>query len=207
MPLGTQRLDCRGRPAVDRGAHGRLVGLRRGEVEQRVAREARRGVDAEIQGQSGRHRRDRPPEFDGSTFNASFSAFTVDNKQAMALAERRFRPQFKVAFDAWRRTHPERNPKAPKGPTYMPQYKEPALAKAKHLDDEATMAFEDGSTAATRSDDYVRTTVFLASVYSSWWASARSFGFGACGTRSSRLAVPCLSSRSCCSPDCPARRH
>ena len=101
---------------------------------------------------------------DGSTFNAWFSAFTVNNKQAMALAERRFRPQFKVAFDAWRRTHPETNPNAPKGPTYMPQYKEPALAKAKHLDDEATMAFEDGSTAATRSDDYVRTTVFLASV-------------------------------------------
>ena len=102
--------------------------------------------------------------FDASTFNAWFSAFTVNNKQAMALAERRFRPQFKVAFEAWRRTHPETNPKAPKGPTYMPQYKEPALAKAKHLDDEATMAFEDGSTAATRSDDYVRTTVFLASV-------------------------------------------
>src|SRR5438552_18691021 len=30
--------------------------------------------------------------FDASTFNAWFSAFTVHNKQAMALAERRFRP-------------------------------------------------------------------------------------------------------------------
>jgi len=102
--------------------------------------------------------------FDASTFNAWFSAFTVKNREAMALAERRFRPQFKVAFDAWLRTHPETNPKAPKGPTYMPQYKQPGLAKAKHLDDEATLAFADGSTAATRSDDYVRTTVFLASV-------------------------------------------
>ena len=102
--------------------------------------------------------------FDASTFNAWFSAFTVKNREAMALAERRFRPQFKVAFDAWLRTHPETNPKAPKGPTYMPQYKQPGLAKARSLDDEATMAFADGSTAATRSDDYVRTTVFLASV-------------------------------------------
>ena len=59
--------------------------------------------------------------FDASTFNAWFSAYTAQNKQAMELAERRFRPQFKVAFDAWRRTHPETNPNAPKGPTYMPQ--------------------------------------------------------------------------------------
>ena len=102
--------------------------------------------------------------FDASTFNAWFSAFTVKNREAMALAERRFRPQFKVAFDAWLRTHPETNPKAPKGPTYMPQYKQPGLAKSRSLDDEATLAFADGSTAATRSDDYVRTTVFLASV-------------------------------------------
>jgi hypothetical protein len=102
--------------------------------------------------------------FDASTFNAWFSAFTVHNKQAMALAERRFRPQFKVAFDAWRATHPETNPNAPKGPTYMPQYKQAGLAKAKRLDEEATAAFADGSTAGTRSDDYVRTTVFLASV-------------------------------------------
>jgi hypothetical protein len=102
--------------------------------------------------------------FDASTFNAWFSAYTVKSRQAMAIAERRFRPQFKVAFDAWRRTHPETNPNAPKGPTYMPQYKQPGLAKARRLDDKATAAFADGSTAGTRSDDYVRTTVFLASV-------------------------------------------
>jgi hypothetical protein len=102
--------------------------------------------------------------FDASTFNAWFSAYTVKNRQAMAIAERRFRPQFKVAFDAWRASHPETNPNAPRGPTYMPQYKEPGLAKARRLDDEATAAFADGSTAGTRSDDYVRTTVFLASV-------------------------------------------
>jgi hypothetical protein len=102
--------------------------------------------------------------FDASTFNAWFSAYTVKNHQAMVLAERRFRPQFKVAFDAWRKTHPETNPNAPKGPTYMPQYRQPGLAKARRLDDEASTAFADGSTAGTRSDDYVRTTVFLASV-------------------------------------------
>ncbi len=102
--------------------------------------------------------------FDSSTFEAWFSAYTAHNKTAMELAEHRFRLQFKLAFDAWRKTHPETNPNAPKGPTYMPQYTQPGHAKARRLNHEATTAFDDGSTAGTRSDDYVRTTVFLASV-------------------------------------------
>jgi hypothetical protein len=82
----------------------------------------------------------------------------------MALAERRFRPEFRVAFDAWRATHPETNPNAPKGPTYMRQYKQPGLAESKKLDQQADAAFEEGSNDGETSDDYIRTTVFLASV-------------------------------------------
>jgi hypothetical protein len=102
--------------------------------------------------------------FDASTFNAWFSAYTVHNKQAMAIAEHRFRPNFHVAFHAWRATHPETNPHAPKGPTYMPQYKEPGVAKSKGLDQQADDSFSAGASAGERSDDYIRTTVFLASV-------------------------------------------
>jgi hypothetical protein len=102
--------------------------------------------------------------FDSSTFDAWFSAYTVRNRQAMALAERRFRPEFKVAFDAWRATHPETNPNAPKGPTYMPEYRQPGLARANELDHRAEATFDEGSDAGTTSDDYVRVTVFLASV-------------------------------------------
>src|SRR5262249_53866014 len=65
--------------------------------------------------------------FDSTTFNAWFAAYTVGNKQAMSIAERRFRPEFEEAFIAWRATHPETNPDAPKGPTYMPQYHQPGL--------------------------------------------------------------------------------
>jgi hypothetical protein len=102
--------------------------------------------------------------FDSSTFEAWFTAFTVGNKQAMALAERRFRPQFRVAFDAWRARHPEHNPNAPKGPTYMPQYQQPGLQEGRALDEQATKAFADGADAGETSDEYVRVTVFLASV-------------------------------------------
>jgi hypothetical protein len=102
--------------------------------------------------------------FDASTFNAWFSAYTAKNPQAMALAERRFRPGFRVAFEAWRATNPETNPHAPRGPTYMPQYREPGLEKSRGLDHQADASFAAGEDAGEKSDDYVRATVFLASV-------------------------------------------
>jgi hypothetical protein len=102
--------------------------------------------------------------FDASTFNAWFSAYTVRNQAAMRIAERRFRPQFRVAFDAWRATKPETNPNAPAGPTYMPQYRQPALAKASQLNSDADAMLEKGSSQGNTSDKYIRTTVFLASV-------------------------------------------
>jgi hypothetical protein len=102
--------------------------------------------------------------FDSSTFEAWFAAYTAHNQQAMALAEHRFRAGFRVAFNAWRTTKPETNPNAPRGPTYMPQYRQPGLAEGKVLDRQADEAFAEGQTAGERSDKYIRVTVFLASV-------------------------------------------
>jgi hypothetical protein len=102
--------------------------------------------------------------FDSSTFEAWFSAYTAGNRQAMTIAERRFRPGFAVAFDAWRATKPETNPNAPRGPTYMPQYRQPGLREAAALDKQADESFASGEDAGTKSDKYIRTTVFLASV-------------------------------------------
>ena len=102
--------------------------------------------------------------FDASTFNAWFTAYTVGNKTAMRLAEHRFRPEFKVAFDAWRATKPETNPKAPRGPTYMPQYKQPGVVEGRALDDRAKAAFVDGEKDGSTADKYIRLTVVLASI-------------------------------------------
>jgi len=102
--------------------------------------------------------------FDSSTFDAWFSAYVAGNEPAQVLAARRFRPAFAVAFDAWRATSPETNPDAPKGPTYMPQYRQPRLAKSKALDKQADAAFAAGSDSGDTADRYIRTTVVLASV-------------------------------------------
>ena len=102
--------------------------------------------------------------FDASIFNEWFSAYVVGNSAAMAVAEHHFRPNFLVAFNAWIATDPFTNPSAPKGPTYMPEYVQPELAQTDHLDREADDLYDEGATDGEDSDDYVRTTVFLASV-------------------------------------------
>jgi hypothetical protein len=102
--------------------------------------------------------------FDASTFNAWFSAYVVGNTTAVNVAERRFRPQFRVAFDAWMATDPFTNPHAPPGPTYMKEYVQPEAAQVAVLDAKANTLYSEGAAAGSNSDNYVRTTVYLASV-------------------------------------------
>jgi hypothetical protein len=102
--------------------------------------------------------------FDASTFNTWFIAYSAGNQSAMDLAARRFRPEFKVAFDAWLATDPANNTTSPPGPTYMPEYKQPEIGRANELDAESTELYQEGSDAGGYADDYVRTTVYLATV-------------------------------------------
>jgi len=101
---------------------------------------------------------------DLTTFNDWFTAYVAGNQTAMRLAEKRFSPNFDRAFKAWQATSPESNPSAPPGPTYMPQYRQPATARAAALSAQASVDYAAGENAGANSDDYVRTTVFLATV-------------------------------------------
>ncbi len=71
---------------------------------------------------------------------------------------------FLSAFNAWLATHPFTNPAAPKGPTYMPQYKQPELDLSNALDKKAEIYYALGEEAGGNADSYVRTTVYLATV-------------------------------------------
>ncbi len=102
--------------------------------------------------------------FDSSTFEAWFTAFTLDNPDKMQVAERRFRPEFRAAFEAWRATDPDNNPDAPPGPTYMPEYRQPEREEGLRLDASADASTRAGDQAGEVSDSYVRITVLLASV-------------------------------------------
>jgi len=118
--------------------------------------------------------------FDSATFNAWFTAYVAGNTTAQSVAERRFRPAFDVAFRAWLATDPFTNPSSPPGPTYMPQYQQPELAQAAAtaakglditslyqaaaLDAKASAQYALGVQAGANSDNYVRDTIYLATI-------------------------------------------
>jgi hypothetical protein len=102
--------------------------------------------------------------FDSATFNTWFTAYVAGNTAAEAVAVRRFRPAFTVAYDAWLATNPFTNPKAPPGPTYMPQYKQPEQAASNVLDAKATQDYALGVQAGTNADNYIRDTIYLATI-------------------------------------------
>jgi hypothetical protein len=101
---------------------------------------------------------------DSVSFNAWFSAFSAGNANAERLARKRLRPGYRPAFDAWLATDPAHNPNAPPGPSYMPQYVIPQEGAATADDATADVEFAKGSKAGATGDDYVRDTVFLATV-------------------------------------------
>ena len=88
--------------------------------------------------------------FDSTTFNTWFTAYVTGDTTAEAVAVRRFRPAFKVAFDAWLATDPFTNALAPPGPTYVPQYKQPELAASTALDTKATEGYTLGVQAGSK---------------------------------------------------------
>lgn len=86
-----------------------------------------------------------------------------DTKLA-AVFERRFLPEFRPAFEAWKKTDPLNNPRAPAGPQLMTQYRSSLTERAVKLNAKANNAFEQGNRAREHSDEYVRATVGLATV-------------------------------------------
>lgn len=101
---------------------------------------------------------------DAANFNAWFSAYLLRDARGEQVAEKRFRPQYDVAFQAWLKTKPFTNPNAPKGPQYMPQYHPTGAALASVLDARADGYYSEGQHAAVTGDRYIRVTVILASV-------------------------------------------
>ena len=102
--------------------------------------------------------------YDSSTFYAWLVAEETNNTTLTNLLERRMRPEYKVAFDAWMKLDPLHNPTAPPGPAFMPQFKNASAAQAAKLDTEASAAFDAGNHERDVGDEYVRVTVLLAVV-------------------------------------------
>jgi hypothetical protein len=101
---------------------------------------------------------------DVTTFNTWIEARFEGRRELTELYERRFSPEYKVAFDAWLATDPFTNPEAPPGPGFMPEYVNPQLVRGAELNEISSRRFEEGTIARSRADDYIRTTVMFATV-------------------------------------------
>jgi hypothetical protein len=90
---------------------------------------------------------------------------TTSNEPALAqLHERRFRPEFVPAFQAWIAQNPLNNAATTPSPLLVPEYHVAELDKSDRLEREGTTHFTDGKEATEHTDSYVFTSVFFASV-------------------------------------------
>ena len=102
--------------------------------------------------------------YDAMTFSEWLKAEATGSQKVAQLFQRRFRPEFRVAFEAWLKTDPLNDPKAPPGPQLMPEYHNTHLVQSVKMEKDATALFKEGSKARGTSDMYVRVTVLLATV-------------------------------------------
>jgi hypothetical protein len=102
--------------------------------------------------------------YNASTVAEWLNAQSRGDKKLAAIFERRFLPEFRPAFEAWKKTDPINNPGAPVGPQSMPEYRSSMTEAAAKLNDQATDVFDQGTRSRQRADQYVRITVMLATV-------------------------------------------
>jgi hypothetical protein len=99
---------------------------------------------------------------DVSTFNTWIQARQQGDTKLAAIYVKRFSPEYRVAFDAWLKTHPFTNANAPPGPIFMPEYHNAQSDEASELNAQATEIFDAGTEARETADRYIRQTVLFA---------------------------------------------
>ncbi len=97
-------------------------------------------------------------------FNRWLEAHTAGDAALADLYERRFRAEFRPAFEAWLASDPLNDPDAIASPFLEPEYRPRLVERARQLDESAEARFESAKTATEHTDDYVLITVFLAVV-------------------------------------------
>ncbi len=131
-----------------------------GMQDERYEQSTKVRVDAQGMTTTG----DQERLYDAITFSEWLKADAGGQQKIAELFQRRFRPEFRVAFDSWLKTDPLNNPNAPPGPQLMPEYHNAHLQQSSKLNEQASALFEEGTKARATSDNYVRVTVLLATV-------------------------------------------
>lgn len=104
----------------------------------------------------------RQSQIDVALFTQWVDAYARDETELADFYRRRFRDEFRPAFDAWVATKPRQNENAPLSPFAMPQYKLAASAEADRREAKAAADSIDVKTYIQRADDYMLAVVLFA---------------------------------------------
>lgn len=105
----------------------------------------------------------RQTEIDVAVFTQWVDAYARNETKLADFYRRRFRPEFKPAFEAWVATKPLKNPAAPLSPFAMPQYKLAARAESDRLQAQAEVFAAQVLRNIQRASNYVLAVVLFAS--------------------------------------------
>jgi hypothetical protein len=92
-------------------------------------------------------------------FQAYIRALSENNQSLANFLFQRFRPEFKVATEAWLATRPLENPAAPSSPFVMKEYSIAIDRETQLLRQEEATKFTEARKASDISDDYLLLTV------------------------------------------------
>ena len=127
------------------------------------ARAASASVAARVESTRAANVANRQGQIDVALFTQWVDAYARNEAELAAFYDKRFRPEFKPAFDAWVATRPRKNPSAPLSPFAMPQYKLAANATSDRLEVKAAAASQRAGSFIQRADDYSLAVVLFAS--------------------------------------------
>jgi hypothetical protein len=108
----------------------------------------------------------RQAQIDVALFTQWVDAYARDETELADFYRKRFRPEFRPAFEAWVATRPRTNPTAPLSPFAMPQYKLAATEQADRLETQAAAASQRVGGFIQRADNYsLAVVLFAASLF------------------------------------------
>ena len=121
-----------------------------------------KGTAARIESSEAATRAGQLTQIDIATFVQWTNAHVAGDGELEDFYRRRFRPEFKPAFDAWLATDPLTNPNAPLTPFAMPEYRVSESVRSSELNADAGRHAGDAEKANQRADNYVLAVVMLA---------------------------------------------
>ncbi|MDA0160745.1 hypothetical protein OM076_10755 [Solirubrobacter ginsenosidimutans] len=121
-----------------------------------------KSIAARVESTRAANLMNRQAQIDVALFTQWIDAYARDETELANFYRKRFRTEFRPAFDAWVATRPRTNPRAPLSPFAMPEYKLAAGATADRLEATAAALSQRAGDFIQRADNYALAGVLFA---------------------------------------------